>query len=179
MSQQGERRTSDDDWWTRLYDEPAPDNSPAAAGDTLDDRFESVAEAVSPPVPDPRSGPRPPRRAPRVPEQSEPQDRIDPEGTAGPVDARADAMDVRGDPMDVPLEPGDMPGAVRPPAPGGIPPRAPWQPRGTTAPPGSGRTSGWWEPADSPAPPAPPPPGYEPAVPAPPAQPPAARTAAG
>ncbi|WP_344077152.1 protein phosphatase 2C domain-containing protein [Streptomyces crystallinus] len=55
MSQQGERRTSDDDWWARLYDEPAPDSSPAAAGDTLDDRFKSVAEAVSPPVPDPRA----------------------------------------------------------------------------------------------------------------------------
>ncbi|WHM35850.1 protein phosphatase 2C domain-containing protein [Streptomyces sp. BPTC-684] len=134
MSQQGERRTSDDDWWTRLYDEPAPDNSPAAAGDTLDDRFKSVAEAVSPTVPDPRSAP---------------QDRIDPADTAGP-------------------EPEDIPGA----APQGILPRAPWQPPGTTAPPGSRRTAGWWEPADSLPPSAPPPPGYEPAVPAPPPRPP-------
>ncbi|MFF1478693.1 protein phosphatase 2C domain-containing protein [Streptomyces sp. NPDC058301] len=181
MSQQGERRTSDDDWWTRLYDEPAPDSAPATAGDTLDDRFNSVAEAVSPPVPDPRSGP--PRHAPRVPEQSAPRDGTDRAGTVEPVE-------VRGEPMDVPLEPEDMPGAATPPAPGGIPPRAPWQPRGTTAPPGSGRTAGWWEPADSLPPPPPPgyepadsllppppPPGYEPAVPAPPAQPPEPRAA--
>ncbi|WP_406341846.1 protein phosphatase 2C domain-containing protein [Streptomyces sp. NBC_00648] len=174
MSQQGERHTSDDDWWTRLYDEPAPDNSPAAAGDTLDDRFKSVAEAVSPPVPDPRSGPLPPQYAPRVPEQSAQQDRIDPADPAEPVDARAEPMDVRGDPMDVPLEPEDLPGAPRPPAPGGILPRAPWRPLGAAAPPGSGRTSGWWEPADSLPPLAPPPPGYEPAVLAPPPQPPAA-----
>ncbi|WP_329402278.1 protein phosphatase 2C domain-containing protein [Streptomyces melanogenes] len=153
MSQQGERRTSDDDWWTRLYDEPAPDNSPAAAGDTLDDRFKSVAEAVSPPVPDPRSGPQPPPYAPRVPEQPAPQDRIDPAETA----------EAEPEP-----EPEDLPGAV----PRGILPRAPWQPPGSTARPGSRRTGGWWEPADSLPPLGPPPPGYEPAVPAPPARPP-------
>lgn len=159
MSQQGERHTSDDDWWARLYDEPAPDSSPAAAGDTLDDRFKSVTEAVSPPVPDPRSGPRPPQYAPHVPEQSVPQDRIDPADRAGSPDAS-------GDPFEVPTAPEDRPGAAR--APEGIPPRAPWQPPGSWAPPGSRRTAGWWEPADSLPPMAPPPPGYEPAVPAPP-----------
>ncbi|MEV6549007.1 protein phosphatase 2C domain-containing protein [Streptomyces sp. NPDC051597] len=144
MSQQGERRTSDDDWWTRLYDEPAPDSAPATAGDTLDDRFKSVARAVSPPVPDPRSpqdGSEP--CASRVPERPAARDAHDPAG-----------------PAPDPAEPA--------PAPNGPPPRAPWQPPGGTAPPGSRRTAGWWEPADSLPPLAPPPPGYEPAVPPPP-----------
>ncbi|MFF2062416.1 protein phosphatase 2C domain-containing protein [Streptomyces sp. NPDC058200] len=49
MSQQGERPTADD-WWNRLYDESAPDTGPAAAaGDTLDDRFDSAADAVGTP----------------------------------------------------------------------------------------------------------------------------------
>ncbi|MEV6418520.1 protein phosphatase 2C domain-containing protein [Streptomyces sp. NPDC051662] len=47
MSQQGER-SPDGDWWNRLYDESTPDAGPApAAGDTLDDRFDSAAHAVS------------------------------------------------------------------------------------------------------------------------------------
>ncbi|WP_345041856.1 protein phosphatase 2C domain-containing protein [Streptomyces sannanensis] len=49
MSQQGEK-PADDDWWQRLYDESVPDTGPANAGDTLDDRFDSVANAVSSPI---------------------------------------------------------------------------------------------------------------------------------
>ncbi|MGW6739584.1 protein phosphatase 2C domain-containing protein [Streptomyces sp. NPDC055025] len=46
MSQQGQRPAADD-WWNRLYEESAPDTGPAAAsGDTLDDRFDSAADAV-------------------------------------------------------------------------------------------------------------------------------------
>ena len=47
MSQQRER-PSGDDWWNRLYDGPLPDTGPGvtAAGDTLDDRFDSAADAV-------------------------------------------------------------------------------------------------------------------------------------
>ncbi|MER8071000.1 protein phosphatase 2C domain-containing protein [Streptomyces sp. NPDC094034] len=52
MSQQGER-SPDGDWWNRLYDDSTPDTGPArATGDTLDDRFDSAAQAVS----DPSSG---------------------------------------------------------------------------------------------------------------------------
>ncbi|MFC9651184.1 protein phosphatase 2C domain-containing protein [Streptomyces sp. NPDC056937] len=47
MSQQGER-PADGDWWNRLYDASVPDTGPApAAGDTLDDRFDSAADALS------------------------------------------------------------------------------------------------------------------------------------
>ncbi|MEJ8660583.1 MULTISPECIES: protein phosphatase 2C domain-containing protein [Streptomyces] len=54
MSQQGEKPAAGDDWWHRLYDESAPDTGPAsAAGDTLDDRFDSAADTVgAPPPPD-------------------------------------------------------------------------------------------------------------------------------
>ncbi len=48
MSQQGERPSTEDDWWNRLYDESTPDTGPATrAEDTLDDRFDSVSDAVS------------------------------------------------------------------------------------------------------------------------------------
>ncbi|MFE0040508.1 protein phosphatase 2C domain-containing protein [Streptomyces sp. NPDC059015] len=49
MSQQGERPAAGDDWWNRLYDESAPDTGPTtAAGDTLDDRFDSAVDKVGP-----------------------------------------------------------------------------------------------------------------------------------
>jgi hypothetical protein len=44
MSEQGERPGAADDWWNRLYDDSVPDSDPA--GDTVDDRFDSVAGAV-------------------------------------------------------------------------------------------------------------------------------------
>jgi hypothetical protein len=50
MSQQGERPGTEDEWWNRLYDASAPDTGPApAAGDTLDDRFDSASDTVSTP----------------------------------------------------------------------------------------------------------------------------------
>ncbi|MFF3325584.1 protein phosphatase 2C domain-containing protein [Streptomyces sp. NPDC002889] len=54
MSEQGERPPTEDDWWTRLYDDSAPDTGPApSTGDTLDDRFDSASDTVSPDVPPP------------------------------------------------------------------------------------------------------------------------------
>ncbi|MGP9017824.1 protein phosphatase 2C domain-containing protein [Streptomyces sp. BR1] len=161
MSQQGERRTSDDDWWTRLYDEPAPDNAPAKAGDTLDDRFDSAAQAVSPAVPDPRSGRSGPRHAARVPQQPVASERIDP-------------ADRPPDPMPA-AAPDPMPAAAPETPPAATGPRAPWQPPAPTAPPDAGRSAAWWEPADSVPATAPPPPAYEPrAIPEPPSKPPTA-----
>ncbi|MEU0987795.1 protein phosphatase 2C domain-containing protein [Streptomyces sp. NPDC005953] len=53
MSQQAE-----DDWWNRLYDESTPDTGPTTrTGDTLDTRFDSASDAVTPSVPDPRTVP--------------------------------------------------------------------------------------------------------------------------
>ncbi|MFF4096978.1 protein phosphatase 2C domain-containing protein [Streptomyces sp. NPDC001834] len=86
MSQQGERPTSEDDWWGRLYDETARDTGASRAGDeggpsgagdagdvgdSLDDRFDSVAKTVGPvrsggsdgtlfPEPEPEPEPEPP-----------------------------------------------------------------------------------------------------------------------
>ncbi|MEU5400397.1 protein phosphatase 2C domain-containing protein [Streptomyces sp. NPDC005963] len=55
MSQQAE-----DDWWNRLYDESTPDTGPTTrTGDTLDTRFDSASDAVTPSVPDPRTAPVP------------------------------------------------------------------------------------------------------------------------
>jgi hypothetical protein len=48
MSQQGERRGHEDDWWRRLYDEEKPDTGPAAAADSLDDRFYSASRTLRP-----------------------------------------------------------------------------------------------------------------------------------
>ncbi|MFD7132254.1 hypothetical protein ACFV9Y_12360, partial [Streptomyces sp. NPDC059894] len=52
MSQQGGRPTGhEDDWWGQLYDDSAEDHGPAAAGDSLDDRFASAAGTVRPAEP--------------------------------------------------------------------------------------------------------------------------------
>ncbi|MFD6422536.1 protein phosphatase 2C domain-containing protein [Streptomyces sp. NPDC060198] len=52
MSQQGENPTAhEDEWWRKLYDGAAPDTGPAAVRDSLDDRFDSAADAVSSPAP--------------------------------------------------------------------------------------------------------------------------------
>ncbi|WP_405683502.1 protein phosphatase 2C domain-containing protein [Streptomyces sp. NBC_00057] len=49
MSQQGERPAAhEDDWWRRLYDETARDTGASNAADSLDDRFDSASDAVSP-----------------------------------------------------------------------------------------------------------------------------------
>ncbi|NWF29249.1 hypothetical protein HW130_23845, partial [Streptomyces sp. PKU-EA00015] len=54
MSEQGERPgrpTAEDDWWSRLYDDSAPDTGPGPTrtDDTLDTRFASAPGTVSRP----------------------------------------------------------------------------------------------------------------------------------
>ncbi|WKX73136.1 protein phosphatase 2C domain-containing protein [Streptomyces sp. XD-27] len=49
MSQQGERRGHEDDWWRELYDADSGDTGPATAGDSLDDRFATASLAVGSP----------------------------------------------------------------------------------------------------------------------------------
>ncbi|WP_327370880.1 protein phosphatase 2C domain-containing protein [Streptomyces sp. NBC_01217] len=74
MSQQGERPAAhEDDWWRRLYDETAMDARASRAADSLDDRFDSASDAVSPsgpplPLPPPTPTPPPPS-VPVVPER--------------------------------------------------------------------------------------------------------------
>ncbi|MET8224046.1 protein phosphatase 2C domain-containing protein [Streptomyces sp. NPDC005301] len=47
MSQQGESPTGhEDDWWGQLYDDSTGDTGPAAAADSLDDRFASASGTV-------------------------------------------------------------------------------------------------------------------------------------
>ena len=79
MSEQGERPnrpTTEDDWWSRLYDDSVPDTGPPAAspGDTLDDRFDSASDTVTtrpaawwdhPTPAPPASPPRPAQAGPR------------------------------------------------------------------------------------------------------------------
>ncbi|WP_455770974.1 protein phosphatase 2C domain-containing protein [Streptomyces avermitilis] len=71
MSQQGERSTGhEDDWWGQLYDDSTADTGPAAAADSLDDRFASAAGTVGQPAPrDTAGAPLPPTAPPSVPEQ--------------------------------------------------------------------------------------------------------------
>ncbi|WP_328862087.1 protein phosphatase 2C domain-containing protein [Streptomyces sp. NBC_00306] len=87
MSQQGERPTTENDWWNRLYDESAPDTGPATKpGDTLDDRFDSAADAVSAPGP---AADQPDR--PKAWWETDPADTLEvpglPEGLADPAPA--------------------------------------------------------------------------------------------
>lgn len=59
----GERRT-EDEWWHELYEEGVPDAGPQRAGDTLDDRFASVARTVDEETdPAPAGSARPSRRS--------------------------------------------------------------------------------------------------------------------
>ncbi|MFI6280289.1 protein phosphatase 2C domain-containing protein [Streptomyces sp. NPDC050988] len=68
MSQQGEKPTGhEDDWWGQLYDDSTGDTGPAAAADSLDDRFASASDTVGapddapPPTPVTGAGIPPPR----------------------------------------------------------------------------------------------------------------------
>ncbi|MEU3524011.1 protein phosphatase 2C domain-containing protein [Streptomyces sp. NPDC038707] len=74
MSRQGAcPARQSDDWWGKLYDDPAPDTGPAPAPDSLDDRFASARDAVA-------HGPRHREPATAVPVRP-----------AGPSAAREDA----------------------------------------------------------------------------------------
>ncbi|MEU0086709.1 protein phosphatase 2C domain-containing protein [Streptomyces sp. NPDC006274] len=108
MSEQGEkpnRPTTEDDWWSRLYDDSAPDTGPPAAspGDTLDDRFDSASDTVTtrpaawwdhpapPPRPAARGGAGPARTPSADPVQAGP-----PGGNAAAPSRPASAPDPRG-----------------------------------------------------------------------------------
>ncbi|MER6677971.1 protein phosphatase 2C domain-containing protein [Streptomyces sp. NPDC000983] len=84
MSQQGGRPTGrDDDWWMQLYDHTAEDTGPAAAPDSLDDRFASASHTVGRP------------RAPWEPQPAEPAEPSEPTGSAvgtSPVPPTAEAL---------------------------------------------------------------------------------------
>ncbi|WNE99476.1 protein phosphatase 2C domain-containing protein [Streptomyces luomodiensis] len=47
MSQQGDRRGQEDDWWAELYDPRRSDAGPAAASDSVDDRFDSASRTLT------------------------------------------------------------------------------------------------------------------------------------
>ncbi|MFD3374814.1 MULTISPECIES: protein phosphatase 2C domain-containing protein [unclassified Streptomyces] len=65
MSQQGEKPTGqEDDWWGQLYDDSTGDTGPAAAADSLDDRFASASDTVGAPDAAP---PPTPARGPGIP----------------------------------------------------------------------------------------------------------------
>ncbi|MBT2491638.1 protein phosphatase 2C domain-containing protein [Streptomyces sp. ISL-96] len=130
MSQQGERRTKDEDaWWSRLYDEQrTPDTGPAQPDDTLDTRFDSAANTLSP------AAKKRPSAVPPLP-------------SAPPPDPPAPP------PPEPPLPPTPEPPApARPPRPPVIAPqRAPWEPPGVPQVPSARRES-------APPPAGPPPP---------------------
>ncbi|MGW2277679.1 protein phosphatase 2C domain-containing protein [Streptomyces sp. NPDC001770] len=103
MSQQGENSTDhEDDWWRKLYDGAAPDTGPAAARDTLDDRFDSAADAVSSTT-SPADGPQEPANglasedaenesaAVEGPDGDDPAGPYGPEADTGPYDQAAEA----------------------------------------------------------------------------------------
>jgi hypothetical protein len=72
MSQQGEKPTGhEDDWWGQLYDDSTGDTGPAAAADSLDDRFASASDTLGAPAdappPTPGTGPGIPPPRTRTP----------------------------------------------------------------------------------------------------------------
>ncbi|MER6615005.1 protein phosphatase 2C domain-containing protein [Streptomyces xantholiticus] len=143
MSEQGERPnrpTTEDEWWSRLYDDSAPDTGPPAvsSADTLDDRFDSASDTVTPrpapwgdhpvtPPPDaPRRGatPTPPPRPVGPPD--EPSAQAPP---AAPAPPGADPV-LAGPPG----TPAAGPGQEAPPGRGGPAGAASAPPRPTSAP---------------------------------------------
>ncbi|MFD9910249.1 protein phosphatase 2C domain-containing protein [Streptomyces sp. NPDC059063] len=175
MSQQGERHTGQkDDWWGQLYDEDKNDTGPAAAADTLDDRFASVAGTVGAApgaadpydIPDQRHvptdelKPRPPISPPRppAPPGGEPPDR------AGAPSATAST------PPGAPAPPPPQPPLPGPPGAAGAPGAVEESGSGRgevtgvdSAEAGASAATGASPRAGTPAPPPPPPPTQAPA----------------
>lgn len=109
MSEQGEkpnRPTTEDDWWSRLYDDSAPDTGPPAAspGDTLDDRFDSASDTVTTrpaawwdhPAPPPRPAARGGAGPARPSSSADPAQAGPPGGNAAAPPRPASAPDPRG-----------------------------------------------------------------------------------
>lgn len=84
MSQQGETPTGqDDDWWRQLYDDSAEDTGPAAAADSLDDRFASAAGTVGAvPRQGPSGGGTPAKPSASGPPSAMPQPSVPPDADA-------------------------------------------------------------------------------------------------
>ncbi|ANJ10132.1 protein phosphatase 2C domain-containing protein [Streptomyces parvulus] len=152
MSQQGGRPTGpEDDWWGQLYDDSTDDTGPAAAADSLDDRFASASDTVTdgtapPAVPGPRTGPPTSATAPERPRPAPPWQ---PPPAAPPP------------PTSPPPTPPPSPAPQAPrkePAPPGA---APGQPRGRTA--SASGPADLREPRETELPPLPPP--FRPSVP--------------
>jgi hypothetical protein len=130
MSQQGERPAAEDDWWNRLYDESAPDIGPAArTGDTLDDRFDSAADAVA--ADDPPEPPEPPDPPEPAPEPARPRAWWETDAAARETPPRPAAPPRQRAPWEPPTAPERPP--VLPPLPPPEPPR-PEPPRPDAAP---------------------------------------------
>ncbi|MGA5058871.1 protein phosphatase 2C domain-containing protein [Streptomyces pseudogriseolus] len=172
MSQQGGRPGGptgpgpEDDWWGQLYDDASDDTGPAAAADSLDDRFASAAGTVnaggpgagadSPPAPDPRETPVP-REAP-----------VSREAPGAPV---LPAQRRTPPPVPEATPPAQPPGApdTAPPAAPSAPPPAFREPQASPPPPPVSATPsrpGQDAPADPPPAPNPPPPRPETGPPA-------------
>ncbi|MEU6119091.1 protein phosphatase 2C domain-containing protein [Streptomyces sp. NPDC047117] len=98
MSQQGDTRGHEDDWWHELYeagDGKPGDAGPSAAPDSLDDRVDSALRAVGATGTEPVT--EPPEVAGRVPGP--------PEEVAGPVPGPPSAAEEDPEPVAVPPEP--------------------------------------------------------------------------
>ncbi|MGZ2355863.1 protein phosphatase 2C domain-containing protein [Streptomyces sp. 372A] len=147
MSQQGERpEAHEDDWWRRLYDEPAPDTGANGTADSLDDRFDSASDTVASGrgaahatpggIPAPREEPRP--VAVTRPADTPPDTPPAPEARAPSAERTPDRAPW--EPVTGPVRPRTFPGppAPEPPAPDPGPP-ASEDPRVPAAPPLPGR----------------------------------------
>ncbi|MCQ6551839.1 protein phosphatase 2C domain-containing protein [Streptomyces sp. C10-9-1] len=148
MSDQGERPPvgprSEDEWWRRLYEESAPDAGPppAPAGDSLDDRFDSAAGALSrppegaggPPAGPGAPDPRLPGRA-AAPGEAPPPPTAPPPPPVAPAGAAGCAADPAGGPPPPPAPPETPPPPARPPVAGAAGPGGPAARGKRTAPP--------------------------------------------
>ncbi|WP_079148698.1 protein phosphatase 2C domain-containing protein [Streptomyces agglomeratus] len=164
MSQQGERRaTGEDEWWNRLYEtEPVPDaNRGRQDGDTLDARFDSAADTLSPPPPA-REGLAPPAPPPSAREGLGPPPARPPEGEGLRSSAPTPVCE---EPAPTPVRDGlaPPPAPEAPQAPSGPPPPSPPRSPTSSAPPSPPPTA----PPSAPPPHGPPAPGPPPAAPPP------------
>ncbi|MDT0543136.1 protein phosphatase 2C domain-containing protein [Streptomyces lonegramiae] len=127
MSQQGDRRRHEDDWWGELYHQHTGDVGPATASDSVDDRFDSASRTVGgPPSHRAPLGSIPAAGAPWGPEPGpEPEEPTEPapsdaafgwfSGERAPAPAPADPRSAKRPSLPRPYVP--RPPAPQPPAP--------------------------------------------------------------
>ncbi|ASR00521.1 protein phosphatase 2C domain-containing protein [Streptomyces sp. 11-1-2] len=112
MSQQGDRRRHEDDWWGELYDPRRADAGPAAASDSVDDRFDSASRTLA--GAEDADNQRPAAGAPWGPRTGEPGDAApgsDADTGGGPQGWRSPADEEPG--AASPFREGAGPGAAR------------------------------------------------------------------